>query len=298
MSSDKTISGDHALRSNQAMRSNQAFRFDWSTGALFVALAALIAPTLWDLQNASLQGDSGGQVPLICGAIIYLVWRDRAVLATRVAPPLWPGALALAALIPAYVFARITATPTWELGATLAIVLLVAWLALGWAVIRHYWFAAVLGLFLGTPSSGILDAIARTLKLWLPQVAAIIAQAGGLRVGATGAIIQVDGYQLQVANACAGMNSLIGIAAISLFYVYVRRGAEPTYAAVLMLMLAPVAVAANLLRILVMIGATHWFGDAPVEGVFHPIAGLGVFALAVIMLFAIDAAIYPRLRRA
>jgi exosortase/archaeosortase family protein len=59
-----------------------------------------------------------------------------------------------------------------------------------------------------------------------------------------------------------------------------------------------VAVAANLLRILVMIGATHWFGDAPVEGVFHPIAGLGVFALAVIMLFAIDAAIYPRLRRA
>jgi exosortase len=264
---------------------------------LLIVLAVLVAPPLWDLQRASQQGDSGGQVPLVCAGIAFLVWRDRAVLALRVVQPLWPGILALAPLIPAYVLARITGTPTWELAATLAIVLVIAWLELGGAVLRRFWFAAVLALFLGTPSSGMLDAFARALKQWLPPLAAILAQAGGLRVGATGAIIQVDGYQLQVANACSGINSLIGIAAISLFYVHVRRGAEPAYAMVLALLLVPVAIAANLARILLLIGATHWYGEAPVEGLFHPVAGLGVFALAVAMLFVLDAALYPVMRR-
>lgn len=265
---------------------------------LLGAIGALVAPTLWDLMRVGQQGDSGGQVPLICGAIGWLVWRDRAALAARKAQPLWPGALALGLLVPAYVVARITATPSWELASTLAIVLLLAWLQLGGAVLRRFWFAAALGLFLATPSSRLLETVSTWLKLWLPQVAVRVAQANGLHVGATGAIIQVDGYQLQVANACSGINSLVGIAAISLFYVYIRRGAEPGYAAVLALMLVPVAIAANLLRIMALIWATHWFGEAPVEGVFHASAGFGVFAMAVVLLFAIDTALYPWLRRA
>jgi len=263
---------------------------------LLGGLAVLVAPTLRALWKADLAPDGGGQFLLVAIAIGYLLWRERDHFRLARAQPLWPGIGLFALLLPAYVLAWICQNPLWQLLATLAIVLLVGWPELGFATLRHFWFPASLSLFLGTPASGVVDAVARGLKLWLPQIATLIAQTAGLRVGATGAIIQVDGYQLQVANACSGVNSLMGIAGISLFYVYLRRGSEPLYAMLLCIMLAPVAILANLARIMIMIGVTHWFGDAPVSGPLHPLVGMSVFAFAVGVLFALDTAIYPLMR--
>lgn len=268
----------------------------WGRICLLGGLAALVAPTLWALWKADLAPDGGGQFVLVAMAIAWLLWRDRGCFRLGVVRPLWPGLALLALLLPAYVLAWICQNPLWQLLSTLGIVLLVGWLELGLAGLRHFWFPASLSLFLGTPASGVVDAVARVLKLWLPQIATLIAQGVGLRVGATGAIIQVDGYQLQVANACSGVNSLMGIAGISLFYVYLRRGTEPLYALLLCIMLAPVAILANLARIMIMIGVTHWFGDAPVSGPLHPVVGMSVFALAVGVLFALDTVLYPLMR--
>jgi exosortase len=109
-------------------------------------------------------------------------------------------------------------------------------------------------------------------------------------------MIQVDGYQLLVATACSGLNSLIGIGAISLFYVYLRHGSEPRYASVLTLLLLPIALLTNLFRIMGLVLATHWFGSGVVEGFAHDAAGLGTFVLALALLFGIDAALFPLFR--
>ena len=47
-----------------------------------------------------------------------------------------------------------------------------------------------------------------------------------------GVTIRVAQYQLLVEDACSGMNSLIGLTAISLFYIYLLRGSSIRYAGI------------------------------------------------------------------
>ncbi len=51
--------------------------------------------------------------------------------------------------------------------------------------------------------------------------------------------IQVGQYQLLVADACAGLNSLISLSAISLFYVYLRHHANVRYSLLMFVMVHP-----------------------------------------------------------
>jgi exosortase len=266
-----------------------------------MGLAALIIPAIADLWRASWSPDSGSQVPFVLGGIALLVWRERAVLAEPRAPLTSAASIAAAVgllvLIPSFIAARIVGAVQTELLLLIGIVLVIVRMELGWHVLRRLWFAPAFALFLATPSNTVIVALTRPLKLWLTDVATAIAAAAGLDVGASGTIIQVDGFQLLVAAACSGINSLIGAVAICLFYVYWRRGSEPGFALVLSLLMVPVVVLANLLRILALIFAVHLFGDEVVESVFHPVAGFAIFAVSVLLLFLFDALLYPRYRR-
>ena len=263
-------------------------RADIGTLALFAGLAALMVPVMADLWQVSSTPDSGSHVPYVAAAICYLIWRDRNALAAAQRGSALPALAIAAALLPLLVIARIARVAQAEWSILLAIMLLIAWIELGPAVLRRMWFAIALSPFLLTPSNAIVLAITHPLKLWLTTVAVWLTAQAGLDVGSSGTIIQIDGYTLLVAAACSGINSLIGAIAICLFYVYVRHGSQPLRALVLYALLVPVVILANLLRILVLIIATHSYGDEVVEGVFHPVAGVGVFALSIAILFAID----------
>ena len=119
----------------------------------------------------------------------------------------------------------------------------------------------------------------------------------GFSVGSTGVMIQIDGYQLLVATACSGINSLIGICALSLFYVYLRHGSAPRYAAFLTLLLLPVAIFANFVRIIILVLITHQFGEAVGQGIAHEATGIGMFLLSMMLLIGLDAVLHPIVTR-
>ena len=60
------------------------------------------------------------------------------------------------------------------------------------------------------------------------------------------------------------------------------------HALILCLALVPVAIAANLLRILLLILAVHGMGDRVLAGVAHPLAGFAVFAISIALMFVAD----------
>ena len=70
----------------------------------------------------------------------------------------------------------------------------------------------------------------------------------------------VGPYQLLVEDACSGMNSLIGLIAITLFYIYLLRNASWRYSAFLVALIIPIAIMANVLRIITLILLTYFFG--------------------------------------
>jgi exosortase len=119
----------------------------------------------------------------------------------------------------------------------------------------------------------------------------------GYPIGSTGVTIQIAQYDLLVAAACAGLNSIISLTAICLFYIYLRHRANWRYAALLVLMIIPIAVFANFVRVILLILITYYFGDAAAQGFAHDFAGLVMFLISVLSIFALDGLATP-IRRA
>jgi EpsI family protein len=94
-----------------------------------------------------------------------------------------------------------------------------------------------------------------------------------------------------VADACSGLNSLYSLFALSLLYVHLT-GPGPssrTRIAVLMLSLVPIAVIANIVRVMVLVLVTIHAGPEVAQGWVHTAAGMVVFVVAFAMILGVDA---------
>jgi exosortase len=103
-----------------------------------------------------------------------------------------------------------------------------------------------------------------------------------------GVTIYVAQYQLLVEDACSGMNSLFGLIAISLFYVHLVHGASWKRSLLTVALAIPVAIGANILRIIVLILLTYFFGDEVAQGFLHFAAGIFLFSAALLLIFLLD----------
>lgn len=270
---------------------------DLGEAILLGGFLALALPTILRLAKLSWSTEAGAHGPIVLATAIWLIWRESNYLRTGKRQDLWPSALALLCALPMYAIGRITSILMLESLALYAVFLTLTYLRYGSKILRHFWFPLLYLLFLITPPENWLFVGTQPLKMALTKISVELLSAAGLAVGSSGSTIQVGGYQLLVATACSGLNSLIGISAISSFYVHLRHGSEPRYAFVLLVLLLPLALLTNLLRIMALVLATHWFGSEIVEGLAHEAAGLGTFALALALLFLIDATLFPLFRR-
>ena len=119
---------------------------------------------------------------------------------------------------------------------------------------------------------------------------AVAAALGGVGypVARVGVTIYVAQYQLLVEDACSGMNSLIGLVAISLFYIYLLRNASWKYSLFLICLVIPIAILANIIRIVILVLLTYFFGNAVAQGFLHETAGMVLFGTSLLLVFVID----------
>lgn len=286
------VSHESPLRMVVALR--ERVGAEW---VLLAGIIALVVPTLLRLSRWSWSTEAGAHGPIVLATAIWLVWREKDRLREGSRQSLWPGALPLLLALPLYAVGRITSILVLESLSLYLVLLTLAYLRYGGRVLRNFWFPCLYVLFLITPPENWIFVATRPLKMALSEAAVGILATTGMAVGSTGSLIQVGGYQLQVAAACSGLNSLIGIAATSLFYVYLRHGSEPLYALMLVVLMVPIALLTNLLRIMGMVYATQLFGPGVVEGLTHEFAGIGTFALALLVLVGVDLMLFPMARR-
>ena len=122
-------------------------------------------------------------------------------------------------------------------------------------------------------------------------------QVFGIPIFRQGVTLIVAQYELLVEDACSGMNSLIGLTAITLFYIYLLRNASWRYSLFLVTLVIPIAIVANVLRIVILVLLTYFFGNAVAQGFLHETAGLVLFATSLMLVFLIDSVVSPLLRR-
>jgi exosortase/archaeosortase family protein len=75
---------------------------------------------------------------------------------------------------------------------------------------------------------------------------------------------------------------------VGLLYVYLSRRNSVTHSALLLVFTLPIALLANILRVLTLVLVTYYFGDAAGHG-FHDYAGYAEIAFAFGAFFVLDA---------
>ena len=85
-----------------------------------------------------------------------------------------------------------------------------------------------------------------------------------------------------------GHEFLVGLIAVSLLYIYLMRGSSWLYSIILVMVVVPVAIVANILRIMVLVLLTYFYGNEVAQGFLHFTAGMFLFATALLFVFLID----------
>jgi exosortase len=268
-----------------------AWRRGWPAAAGALALAL---PTMVSVARDSWSTEQGAHGPIVLATGLWLIWQRLG----EVRPVIHPAPLArvLALLLPAlalYAVSRITGILELEGVVMYAALLAALYAYVGGRAMRLLWFPLLYLCFVFPPPDTVVAAITQPLKIGISAVAVDMLDACGLPISRNGVIIQVAQYDVLVAAACAGLNSIISLSAIGLFYIYLRHNANWRYAALLMLVIVPVAIFSNFVRVMLLILITYYLGDAAAQGFLHEFAGIVMFIVALFSVVGIDALLRP-----
>ncbi|WP_156026068.1 exosortase V [Sphingomonas phyllosphaerae] len=270
----------------------------WGAWLLIAGMVALGIPTMLTVARVSWSTEQGGHGPLVLATGLWLMWREvPRVMRLRTPGNVLLGGAFVALCLLAYLVAHITGIIEIEGFAFYGALLGAGYLLFGGPVLRELWFPLLYLGFVFPPPDQAVAIITQPIKIAISEQAVNLLHALGYPIGSSGVSIQIAQYDLLVAAACAGLNSIISLTAICLFYIYVRHHANWRYSVLLMLTIIPIAVFANFVRVILLILITYYFGDAAAQGFAHDFAGLVMFLISVLTIFALDGLAAP-LRRA
>jgi exosortase B len=261
---------------------------------VLAGLLAMLLPTLFSLARGPWSLESGVHGPIVVATGGWLIYRRMAeIRALKVPGKPWITATGLALGAPAYVFGRAFDFISIEVAALLLVFVAVAHAYFGMRVLRLLWFPVLYLAFVIPVPGWALDAVTLPLKMLVSQVVTDVLGALGYPVARDGVTIYVASYQLLVEDACAGLNSLISLSAIGLFYVYMMRGSNVRYSLLLLALVIPIAIAANMVRVALLVLITFYFGSAAAQGYLHNFAGIVTFVSALLLIFLVDKLLTP-----
>ncbi len=256
---------------------------------LILGFVAMTVPTMATLGREVWSREIGAHGPIVLATGIWLIVSERSVLSARAVP----GSLAVVAamLLSAfalYVFGRAYDFISLEAAGLYIVMLAIALRLIGWRAMAGIWFPFFYLGFMVPPPGWLIDQATAPLRRFVSLVTTDGLQMFGIPITRDGVTLMVAQYQLLVEDACSGMNSLIGLTAISLFYIYLMHRASWKYSLLLVAFILPIAIAANVLRVTVLVLITYYAGDAAAQGFLHVTAGLVLFMVALLLVFALD----------
>jgi EpsI family protein len=165
----------------------------------------------------------------------------------------------------------------------------------GTSALRSFAFPILFLAFL-IPIPGFLVEMATgPLKQFVSAIVAGLLSALGYAVERNGVVLDLGGHEMLVADACSGMNSIVSLTALTLIYTYLTGPSKPRRWAVLLASVVPIAIAANVVRVLFLVLVAYHFGDDAAQGAIHTAAGLLVFVVAFLLLTGLDSLVGARL---
>lgn len=256
---------------------------------LLFGLLIMYVPTYMNLARTAWESDEQAHGPIILAIALWLFSTKVSSLIETVRKPSFIlGGLALAFGIACYVIGRSQDVLFLDVGSQFPIVFGLLLLFYGWGGIRALWFPLLFLIFLVPIPGVILDALTSTLKqnvsVWAEGALHLL----NYPIARSGVVLTIGQYQLLVADACSGMHSLYSLTAIGLLYVYLMKHTSRMRTVLLLLSIVPIAIAANVIRVIILVLVTYHLGDEAGQGFLHDFAGMLLFVAALGLLFVFD----------
>lgn len=225
----------------------------------------------------------GLPVPFIAG---YLVWQRRGDLKSiPLAPSLWAGIPLLIAVLLGLLGQAIGDTFSMRVSMILALGSAI-YLLLGKYFLRALLFPLFyLSLMIPFPYVFIKE-FAYHIRFVDAALAAGILEFVGVPVYREAYFLHLPNITLEVADVCAGLGSIFALFAVGTFYVYFLA-VPRSFKLMLMLSTLPIAVIANLVRIIIVAAMAYYIGPITLKMFFHRFSGSVTFLMALALLILV-----------
>ncbi len=260
----------------------------WVWGIPFVLLFVIYLPALQELVITWATDDNyshGFLIPVVC---TYLAWGKRKEIAALPKQIDSRGLFLVIAGMLLFVVAN-GAAEYFTLRVSFVMCLTgLLWYFFGGKLIRIIWFECFFLLFMIPIPYVLYYSVAFPMQMLATKITVVALKFLGAAVIQQGNIIHIADYSLEVAEACSGVRSLMALIALGALYAHSTQE-KLVPKALLFISTIPIAVIANVFRVLVTSILVYTISPAAAEEPVHSIMGMMVFVVAFIMLFIFGA---------
>ena len=235
----------------------------------------------------------GWLVPL---AVAWLVWQRRDALTVARWEPDGRGLWLLAPAVIVYILAVLLRVGVASGFAMLAALAGLIWTIAGYSVLRILRFPILFLFFMIPLPSIFLISVSFTMKLWAARIAAVIVGCMGIPAVQAGSMIRIPGVTIIVDDVCSGLRSLISLTALAVLWAWavLPRSAARWQRWAIVACAWPIALMTNMVRIVLLILISAFYGAEAAQGYIHTASGLVVFGLATVLLAAVERFVMSR----
>jgi exosortase B len=230
--------------------------------ALAVGLGALYLPTYFNLYRVFWVTRDGSYGAIMAAVTLWLLWRQRSAFRESG----WPehqgvGFVVLLLGLLFYIVGRSQSFYQLEVLSQIPVLFGLACLCLGARGVRRLAFPILLLVFVIPIPGSLADELLLPLKELVSRIVDDILHFAGYPIARNGVVLLIGPYSLLIADACSGLNSMIALSGIGLLYIYLSRTGSRWLELFLLASILPIALLANILRVLALVLITYYFGD-------------------------------------
>jgi exosortase B len=261
----------------------------FAAALLLAGFAALYLPTYLNLASRVWPTDEQGHGPIILALGLWLIYTKRhAIAALPVQPDITLGTGLLIIGVLMYALGRTQGMLVFEVLSQHLVLIGLLLMFLGRRALRLIWFPLFFLLFVVPLPGSVVASVTAPLKAAVSAAAATLLHSLGYPVARAGVMLSVGQYQLLVADACAGLNSLFTLEALGLLYMNLMHYTSVARNVTLALLIIPISFVANVTRVLILVLVTYHFGDAAGQGFIHEFAGMVLFIVGLMLILLTD----------
>jgi exosortase len=260
----------------------------WIIGAVIAIAVVLCVPALANLSYLWKDSQFYGHayaIPLVAAYLAYQKRRALGVAMRDLHPPTWGSAVAFAAAT--FLVLALVGDAGFALGVGIPLVLGATAFAIGGLALMRPLVLPLVFLSLMVPPPRFLTyEILFRLKLFVTHAAIALLHAAGVTVAAEGNQILVPGQSLFVADACSGLTSIVTLLPLACIVAYFLTHGVWRRALVIA-SVVPLALAANIFRVIVTVQLVEHWGVEFAQGVLHETFGLATYVIGTLAVIAV-----------